>query len=53
MNSFATVMTLLRERQQFLEDIRHGVKLKPKLVNLFISSSVFFWNLWFNYWFVK
>ncbi len=42
MNSFATVMNLLRERQQFLEDIRHGVKLKPKLVNLFISSSVFF-----------
>ncbi|WP_413166328.1 actin-binding WH2 domain-containing protein [Capilliphycus salinus ALCB114379] len=42
MNSFATVMNLLRERQQFLEDIRLGVKLKPKLVNLFISSSVFF-----------
>ncbi|MEL7037524.1 MAG: actin-binding WH2 domain-containing protein [Cyanobacteria bacterium J06592_8] len=42
MNSFATVMTLLRERQQFLEDIRHSVKLKRKLVGLFVSSSVFF-----------
>ena len=42
MKYFATVMTLLRERQQFLEDIRLGVKLKQKLLGLFVSSSVFF-----------
>lgn len=41
MNHFGTVMTLLRERQQFLEDIRHGVKLKSKLLGLFVASSVF------------
>ncbi len=42
MNHFGTVMILLRERQQFLEDIRHGVKLKSKLFGLFVASSVFF-----------
>jgi hypothetical protein len=36
MKYFATVMTLLRERQQFLEDIRLGVKLKQKLLLYFL-----------------
>ncbi len=42
MKNFAVVMNLLRERQQFLEEIRQGVQLKPKLLGLFVSSSVFF-----------
>jgi hypothetical protein len=35
-------MYLLRERQQFLEDIREGVKLKSKIFGLLIASTVFF-----------
>lgn len=42
MKPFATVMTLLRERQQFLEDIRQGNRLQVKLFGLLIASSVFF-----------
>ncbi|HAN73512.1 MAG TPA: actin-binding WH2 domain-containing protein [Planktothrix sp. UBA8407] len=42
MNHFNVVMTLLRERQQFLEEIKKGVKLKSKLIGLLISSTVFF-----------
>ncbi|MBD2485752.1 actin-binding WH2 domain-containing protein [Planktothrix sp. FACHB-1365] len=42
MNYFTVVMNLLRERQQFLDDIKKGVKLKPKLIGLLISSTVFF-----------
>lgn len=39
---FAVVMYLLRERQQFLQEIRKGVKLKSKFLGLLISSSTFF-----------
>jgi hypothetical protein len=42
MKYFAVVMYLLRERQQFLEDIREGVKLKSKIFGLLIASTVFF-----------
>lgn len=42
MNHFNVVMTLLRERQQFLEEIKKGVKLKSKLIGLLVSSTVFF-----------
>ncbi len=42
MNHFSTVMTLLREREHFLEDIKKGFKLKPKLTGLLISSTLFF-----------
>jgi hypothetical protein len=42
MKPFATVMTLLRERQQFLEDIRQGNRLQIKLLGLFVASSIFF-----------
>src|SRR6476469_5837700 len=39
---FSVVMYLLRERQQFLEEIRQGVKLKSKIFGLLISSTLFF-----------
>jgi len=42
MNYFATVMTLLRERQQFLEEIRQGKRLNSKLLGLLVSSTAFF-----------
>ncbi|MEG3956473.1 actin-binding WH2 domain-containing protein [Microcoleus sp. herbarium2] len=42
MKYFSVVMYLLRERQQFLEEIRQGVKLKSKIFGLLISSTVFF-----------
>ncbi len=42
MKYFSVVMYLLRERQQFLEEIRQGVKLKSKIFGLLISSIVFF-----------
>ena len=42
MNSFSTVMLLLQERQQFLEDIRQGKRLNSKLLGLLICSSAFF-----------
>jgi len=42
MNHFNVVMTLLRERQQFLEEIKTGVKLKSKLIGLLVSSTIFF-----------
>lgn len=42
MKYFSVVMYLLRERQQFLEEIRQGVKLKSQIFGLLISSTVFF-----------
>lgn len=42
MKYFSVVMNLLRERKQFLEEIRAGVKLKSKIFGLLISSTVFF-----------
>ena len=42
MKYFSVVMYLLRERQEFLEDIRKGVKLKSKILGLLISSFGFF-----------
>ncbi len=42
MKYFSVVMYLLRERQDFLEDIRKGVKLKSKILGLLISSFAFF-----------
>ncbi|MGL5063480.1 MAG: actin-binding WH2 domain-containing protein [Microcoleus sp.] len=41
MKYFSVVMYLLRERQQFLEDIREGVKLKSKIFGLLIASTLF------------
>ena len=42
MKYFSIVMDLLRERQQFLEDLRQGVRLQSKILGLLISSCVFF-----------
>lgn len=42
MKYFSVIMYLLRERQEFLEDIRKGVKLKSKILGLLISSFAFF-----------
>ncbi|MBW4576115.1 MAG: actin-binding WH2 domain-containing protein [Aphanothece sp. CMT-3BRIN-NPC111] len=42
MNYFSTVISLLRDRQEFLEEIHQGVKLKSKISALLISSFCFF-----------
>ena len=42
MNYFATVIFLLRERKEFLEEIHQGIRLKSKITALLISSSCFF-----------
>jgi hypothetical protein len=42
MKFFAVMMELLRERQQFLEDIRHRTRLQTKIIGLLVSSSAFF-----------
>ncbi|QZZ21189.1 hypothetical protein J5X98_01400 [Leptothermofonsia sichuanensis E412] len=42
MNYFSTVIFLLRDRKEFLEEIHHGVGLKGKIVSLLISSCCFF-----------
>ena len=42
MNYFSTVIALLRDRKEFLEEIHQGVGLKSKMAALLISSSCFF-----------
>ncbi len=42
MNHFAVMMSFLRDRQKFLEDIYEQVRLEKKIVSLLIGSSVFF-----------
>lgn len=42
MNYFSTVISLLRERKEFLEEIHQGISLKTKIASLLISSSCFF-----------
>lgn len=39
---FGVLLSLLRDRQSFLEEIRQGVRLKNKINSLFVSSSIFF-----------
>ncbi len=41
MNYFSTVIFLLRDRKQFLEEIHSGVKIKSKITDLLISSFCF------------
>lgn len=36
------LVNLLRDRQAFLEEIRHGIRLQNKISSLFVSSSIFF-----------
>lgn len=42
MTYFSTVISLLRDRTEFLEEIHNGVKLKSKISSLMISSFCFF-----------
>ena len=42
MNYFSTVISLLRDRKEFLGEIHQGIRLKNKITALLISSSCFF-----------
>jgi hypothetical protein len=42
MKHFAVLITLLRDRKTFLNEIRHGIKVESKIISLLIASSVFF-----------
>lgn len=42
MRHFAVLITLLRDRQNFIEEIRKNIKLESKIISLLISSSFFF-----------
>ena len=42
MNYFSSVISLLRDRQEFLDEIQESVKLKSKISALMISSFCFF-----------
>ncbi|MBW4616856.1 MAG: actin-binding WH2 domain-containing protein [Desmonostoc vinosum HA7617-LM4] len=39
---FGVLISLLRDRQSFLEEIRQGARLQSKMSSLFVSSSIFF-----------
>jgi hypothetical protein len=41
-NHFTVLLALLRDRQNFLEEIRQGVRLENKAISLFVTSSIFF-----------
>jgi hypothetical protein len=42
MNHFSTLITLLRDREVFLNEVRDGVKIESKILSLIIASSLFF-----------
>ena len=42
MNYFSTLITLLRDRPVFLEEVRIGTKLESKIFSLIVASSLFF-----------
>lgn len=42
MRHFAVLIALLRDRQNFIEEIRKNIKIESKIVSLLISSSLFF-----------
>ncbi len=42
MNHFSSLIRLLRDRPQFLEEVRTKVKLESKIASLLVSSSLFF-----------
>ncbi|MEM7797380.1 MAG: actin-binding WH2 domain-containing protein [Cyanobacteria bacterium P01_C01_bin.118] len=42
MKHFSVLIQLLRDRKQFLEDIRHDVKLERKVFSLLVVSCIFF-----------
>ncbi|MBD2387179.1 actin-binding WH2 domain-containing protein [Cylindrospermum sp. FACHB-282] len=39
---FGVLLNLLRDRQNFLEEIRQNVRLQSKISSLFVTSSIFF-----------
>lgn len=39
---FGVLLSLLRDRQTFLEEISQGVRLQSKISSLFVTSSIFF-----------
>ena len=39
--NFTTLITLLRERQNFLEEMRQGIRLPSKIISLLVCSSLF------------
>ena len=39
---FGVLLSLLRDRQNFLEEIRQEIRLQNKISSLFITSSIFF-----------
>ncbi|MEP0871558.1 hypothetical protein NDA01_17245 [Trichocoleus desertorum AS-A10] len=41
MNYFTVLITLLRDRENFVEEIHHKARLKTKITALLISSSIF------------
>ena len=42
MTHFSVLILLLRDRKNFLEDIRHDVKLERKIGSLLVASCIFF-----------
>jgi hypothetical protein len=42
MNHFSTLITLLRDRDIFLAEVRDGVKVEAKIFSLIVASSLFF-----------
>lgn len=42
MHHFSTLITLLRDRQIFLEEVRNGIKIESKIFSLIVASSLFF-----------
>ena len=42
MKHFAVLIQLLRDRNQFLDDIQHDVKLERKIFSLLVVSCIFF-----------
>ncbi len=42
MNHFSTLITLLRDRDVFLNEVRDGIKIESKILSLIIASSLFF-----------
>lgn len=41
MKYFAVLITLLRDRKTFLEDIRQDIKIESKVLALLIASTLF------------
>ncbi|MBW4489194.1 MAG: actin-binding WH2 domain-containing protein [Trichocoleus desertorum ATA4-8-CV12] len=42
MNYFSVLITLLRDRKDFIDEVRQGIRLNSKITSLLISSSILF-----------